>query len=174
VQSVTELLGKLGAARHVWNDLQRRIDGLTSPAPGSALDAYDEATAGAKTSIVRAGDESNLILDPDLDSQYVMDAIIDNLPAMSDTIGRAGDRLIAHGGEADVDLRFELAIENGIVHAAAAATTAGLHTALEHTEDPALAAQLAGPLSRLNADRAARKRSMMPSSLRTRRKIAKQ
>ena len=82
----------------MWNVLERKIGALTSTPPRGAprtLDAYSETTAMAQALIVQGGNESNLILDPDLDSYYVMDAIITKLPALSDAIGRAGDRLIA-------------------------------------------------------------------------------
>ena len=36
------------------------------------------------------GDGSKLILDPDLDSYYVMDTLVTKLPAMADNTGRAG------------------------------------------------------------------------------------
>ena len=41
--------------------------------------------------MVKAGDGSKLILDPDLDSYYVMDALITKLPALADWTGRAAD-----------------------------------------------------------------------------------
>jgi methyl-accepting chemotaxis protein len=147
---------ELGAELHttgLWHDLQQKIDGLTSRPPRSAqtaFDAYSEATAGAQALIIQAGDKSNLILDPDLDSFYVMDAIITKLPAISDTLGRAGDRLSIQGGRVGVDQRIELAVDNGIVESAATAATAGLNTAFKTTKDTALSPQLTATLKRLN------------------------
>lgn len=47
---------------------------------------WDDATSSVKTSIAHLGDSSNLILDPDLDSYYVMDIILLALPQMQDRI----------------------------------------------------------------------------------------
>jgi methyl-accepting chemotaxis protein len=154
VAAVDRQLGGELQTTAVWNDLRRKIDALTSSPAANAqrlLAAYDEATAGAQALIVRAGDKSNLILDPDLDSFYVMDAIITKLPAISDTIGRAGDRLVLADGNADVDQRIELAVDEGVVESAAAAAMAGFDTAFKATADPDLRPQLDAPLKRLTA-----------------------
>ena len=52
----------------------------------AALDAKDTArdTAALNALIVRVGDKSNLILDPDLDSYYMMDATLLALPQTQD------------------------------------------------------------------------------------------
>src|SRR4051794_20421519 len=43
--------------------------------PRAAYDGYEKASAAALAAVVKAGDGSKLILDPDLDSYYVMDAL---------------------------------------------------------------------------------------------------
>ena len=138
-----------------WRNLQQKLDGLSSSPSADTqalLDAYGDATAGAQALIVQAGDKSNLILDPDLDSYYVMDAIITKLPAISDTIGRAGDLLVSRTDvSVGVDQRIALAIDKGIVESAAAATMTGLGTAFESTHDTRLKDELEAPLKRLDA-----------------------
>ena len=55
-----------------------------------------------------AGNYSNLILDPDLDSYWLMDAFIVKLPAMTETLSKAS--LMAFGGQGlNADQRVELA-----------------------------------------------------------------
>jgi methyl-accepting chemotaxis protein len=55
-----------------------------------------------------AGNYSNLILDPDLDSYWLMDAFIVKLPAMTETLSKAS--LMAFGGQGlSPDQRIELA-----------------------------------------------------------------
>ncbi|MBI5177625.1 MAG: methyl-accepting chemotaxis protein [Nitrospinae bacterium] len=49
-----------------------------------ALQAHDELTADLRGLIASVGDSSNLILDPDLDSYYLMDAVLIKLPDMID------------------------------------------------------------------------------------------
>jgi methyl-accepting chemotaxis protein len=155
VAAVDRELGAELQTTGVWRGLQQKLDGLSSSPPPDAqalLDTYGDATAGAQALIVQAGDKSNLILDPDLDSYYVMDAIITKLPAISDTIGRAGDLLVAHDDSVGVDQRIALAIDKGIVESAAAATMTGLGTAFDSTQDPQLESQLGGPLKRLDGE----------------------
>lgn len=48
--------------------------------------AWDEAISSLKTGITHLGDTSNLILDPDLDSYYLMDITLLALPQMQDRI----------------------------------------------------------------------------------------
>jgi methyl-accepting chemotaxis protein len=157
VRAVAAVDRELGAELQttvLWHALQQKIDVLTSQPPSgaqAAFDAYSEATAGSQALIVQAGDKSNLILDPDLDSFYVMDAIITKLPAISDTLGRAGDRLILHSGSVGVDQRIELAVDNGIVKSGAAAAMAGVATTFKSTKDRDLRRNLEAPLKRLAA-----------------------
>ena len=79
---------------------------------------------------MRAADKSNLTLDPDLDTYYLMDTLITKLPALADATGRAADlRVAANGGRAvpGVDsARIELAVLLGTVRNAAAAVDANL------------------------------------------------
>jgi methyl-accepting chemotaxis protein len=154
VAAVDRELGAELQTTNLWHDLQQKIDVLTSQPPSgaqTAFDAYSEVTAGTQALIVQAGDTSNLILDPDLDSFYVMDAIITKLPAIADTLGRAGDRLLIHGGGAGVDERIELAVDNGIVKSAAAATMTGFATSFKSTKDRDLRRELEAPLKDLAA-----------------------
>jgi signal transduction histidine kinase/ActR/RegA family two-component response regulator len=51
---------------------------------GAPLSARSEA---ALTLIAQAGDGSNLILDPDLDTYYLMDAVVNRLPALAAQLG---------------------------------------------------------------------------------------
>ncbi|GFK93636.1 Methyl-accepting chemotaxis protein McpQ [Fundidesulfovibrio magnetotacticus] len=62
----------------------RALRGNT-PAP----EALDALTADVRVMIAHAGDISNLILDPDLDSYYVMDAVLLALPQTLDRTARA-------------------------------------------------------------------------------------
>jgi methyl-accepting chemotaxis protein len=59
-------------------------------ANAAAAPDYAAAIAAAQALIVKVGDSSNLILDPDLDSYYVMDLLLMKLP---DTLAGASDIL---------------------------------------------------------------------------------
>lgn len=70
--------------------------GLTTLMPQSlnlpaneAFEKYSEIVAKELSLIVRIGDMSNLILDPELDSFYMMDAVVNKLPAIFEELGKS-------------------------------------------------------------------------------------
>jgi methyl-accepting chemotaxis protein len=67
----------------------------------AALDVKDTArdTAALNALIVRVGDKSNLILDPDLDSYYMMDLILLKVPALLDSVRAASQYAADHAGK---------------------------------------------------------------------------
>ena len=128
--------------------------GQTYGAVGEALRAVDPATSGdaaikafnpvadaVQALITQIGNGSNLILDPDLDSFYVMDTWVVRVPALVDVIGRVGDRaaVLATASVAPTSAdRIELALANGNVDTTAAAVTTDLKTAFDNTADARL------------------------------------
>jgi methyl-accepting chemotaxis protein len=148
----------------MWTRLSasiRATAGARAADPRAALAAYDRLTSAMLKLIVQAGNESNLILDPDLDSYYAMDALVNNVPTAVDTAGRVASREVAMidsgaGTEAD---RIQLAIEQGVLGSALDATRQGLGTAYRTTDDPNLRADLdtwvaglSGSVAALNAE----------------------
>ena len=84
-----------------------RRAGRTGRHPGQALAAYDGLTAGIESLIAADGNNSNMILDPDNDAYYVMDAVLNRLTLLMDASGPGGrhpdrDRLRGprHAGQA--------------------------------------------------------------------------
>lgn len=71
------------ALRRAWSGLRAELETLPS---SSVEKAYDDIAAHVRTMITHAGDTSNLILDPDLDSYYLMDATLLALPQLEDRI----------------------------------------------------------------------------------------
>jgi methyl-accepting chemotaxis protein len=113
--------------------------------------SWDAAAAAAVGLIVSAGDGSKLILDPDLDSYYVMDTLVTKLPAMADNAGRAGDlQTIVTQGDT-LDQRIALAGAQGALRSTTAAMASGLQTAFKETADGALQPALTGPLAKASA-----------------------
>jgi methyl-accepting chemotaxis protein len=55
-----------------------------------------EAAAAIRALIVRVGDKSNLILDPDLDSYYVMDLVLLKVPDLMDRVTEVANYARAH------------------------------------------------------------------------------
>ena len=66
-----------------WQSLKLRLASSTSQ---EINDQYRQMIADIRTMIVHAGDMSNLILDPDLDSYYLMDTTLCALPQTQDRL----------------------------------------------------------------------------------------
>ncbi|MFN0119707.1 MAG: methyl-accepting chemotaxis protein [Blastocatellia bacterium] len=73
------------AIRTKWDDLARRSPTL---APAESYDAHSALCADLRNLIVYAGDTSHLILDPDLDTYYLMDAVVHQIPAETELLGQ--------------------------------------------------------------------------------------
>jgi methyl-accepting chemotaxis protein len=95
----------------------------------AAFRAYNRAVDALLLLIVHVGDRSNLTLDPDLDTYYLMDALQFRLPILLDVTGRAVDQAVLAKREqvgASTDVLIELALANGVL----ANTRAALHTGI--------------------------------------------
>ena len=97
--------------------------------PRAAYAGYDAAVAGATGLVTQVANGSNLILDPDLDSFYVMDALVTKLPAVADSAGRAADlqRIVSGGGS--ISQRIALAGAQGTLRSTDSAMGDGFKTA---------------------------------------------
>ena len=77
-------------AQKEWQDLKTQLGGLDAAA---RVERHLSLIASVRVMITHAGDMSNLILDPDLDSYYLMDATLLALPETQDRLAA----VIAHG-----------------------------------------------------------------------------
>ncbi len=77
---------RLAAVKGRWEALKQRRDGGAAPA-AERLAQVTRLVADVRTMITHAGDTSNLILDPDLDSYYTMDATLVAIPQTQDRLG---------------------------------------------------------------------------------------
>src|SRR4051812_14214207 len=105
------------AVSAVWKKARPAVLEAASGQPaGSAKaadESYDAAATAALDLVVQAGNGSNLILDPDLDSYYVMDALITKLPAVADGAGRAVDLQTIVAGHGTIEDQIALAGAQG-------------------------------------------------------------
>jgi hypothetical protein len=99
-----------------WETVQKEWESLKSGQAASSLENSDKLHAhlvsDIRTIIAHAGDTSNLILDPDLDSYYLMDATLVALPQTQDrlaTIEALGLDLSA-AGKTNESQRTQLAV----------------------------------------------------------------
>ncbi len=103
------------SVRREWDRLTGQMDGI-SPSERDACDRrHLKLIADLRTMIAHAGDNSNLILDPDIDSYYLMDVTLLALPQTQDRLAQVmadgTDLLRADaGGRAAADLRIRLAV----------------------------------------------------------------
>ncbi len=88
LQFTPEGLGKrkrdkynVAAMKTAWDDLKTKSASMSASASTAA---HQDFVAGVRTMITHAGDTSNLILDPDLDSYYLMDVTLAALPQIQD------------------------------------------------------------------------------------------
>jgi methyl-accepting chemotaxis protein len=153
LRAVDARLGaELGTTKRV-GELAGQIDGLAA-AGGDAravYETYSAAAATAVTLIVDAGNTSNLILDPDLDSFYVMDGVVTKLPTLMDAYGQSGalQALAVSNGAVSGDDAIELSILQGTIASALGAAQVGWETSFSATADGGLKGALAPRIAAL-------------------------
>ncbi|HET8755465.1 MAG TPA: methyl-accepting chemotaxis protein [Solirubrobacteraceae bacterium] len=162
VAAVDEAVAKVDAAVRAdgrelalerdWSELRDAIEATLAGLPDGVAErseALAALTNGAAALIVKAGDTSNLILDPDLDSFYVMDALVTKVPGMLTGLADASDQAVLAGVDRAnaLDHRIDLALTQGAILSAAEAGTAGLATSFAKTADGALRSDLADPVA---------------------------
>jgi methyl-accepting chemotaxis protein len=137
-------LGGLTAAVQAHPDLGlgQELGKVTSAQSRASGPAGAAALAGALTDLITAaGNNSNLILDPDLDSFYVMDALVVQLPSALGTAAQAAVPPQAATPAARVAAQAVLA---GGLARAASSITSDADTAVKNTALGDLASQRGG------------------------------
>jgi diguanylate cyclase (GGDEF)-like protein len=102
----------------------------------SRFHAYNSATDALLALIVHVGDESNLTLDPDLDTYYLMDLLQFRLPLLLDTTSRAVDRAVLAQLEPSVtatDVFIDLGLYNGVISSQHKAVSTAVGKVVNHT-----------------------------------------
>lgn len=143
VQDVTDTgaaaeLGVTGS----WDDLSASIiAALDAPAadPAAAFDVWSEQIAATTVLIAGVADASNLTLDPDLDTYYLMDIATTKAPAL---MAAAGARLALASLPTTPEQATQAAIQQVRIDDAAAAIDAGLAKTVGATADEAIAAEM--------------------------------
>ena len=80
-----------GEVKEVW----ARVKGETFPSAAAADKAHGEVIDGVMDVILNyAGNYSNLILDPDLNSYWLMDMVLAKLPNLGNTVSKAASRAL--------------------------------------------------------------------------------
>jgi diguanylate cyclase (GGDEF)-like protein len=119
----------------------RRLVAAAQQATGPASDRYrtgNTAMQALSDLIVRVGDASNLTLDPDLDSFYLMDTLQFRLPVVIDNAGRGADLAVlaaSAAASARTDALIELGLTNGILATDRATVARAVATITAETAD---------------------------------------
>lgn len=77
--------GKLRALRQKWNLLR---DKTTETTPQENFSEHTQLIAEVNDLIIHVGDTSNLILDPEIDTYYLMDAVVIQIPRLAEETNR--------------------------------------------------------------------------------------
>jgi methyl-accepting chemotaxis protein len=141
-------VGATLGAREAWRKARATVARSLAARPSSAsdaLDAYGTAVDAAVGWVVEVGNASNLILDPDLDSYYVMDALVTKAPAVAASAGLGADSQLALAdlpGGGTLSDHIDLASQAGAVSTNLEALLGGLKTTYASTKDAKLEGDL--------------------------------
>lgn len=99
-----------------WQQLQ---SAWSSSRNSSSADPHTAFIAAIRALLARIGDTSNLILDPDLDTYYVMDSVLIKLPNSLDLLAQIQDYVeaIQQRGSISVDEVTQLVVWSGLLRA---------------------------------------------------------
>jgi methyl-accepting chemotaxis protein len=144
LEKVEEIFGRELATGERFQGLKAKL-GETVRAHGTTVQAFGGHTALADDLLdmtVLVADNSNLTLDPDIDSYYLMDSVITKLPPLAETISRAA--LIASRPSALPGDRTDLIVLSGKITTLVEALNKNMHAA--GGANPALGERLKKPL----------------------------
>ncbi len=138
-----------------WASLKQQVRSVTAASvttPGTVLADYDALTAAIETLIASDGNNSNMILDPDNDSYYIMDAVLNRLTALIDSAGQAGDlqTVIAAAGKPRLAKLLALEDLKATIATTLSNSDPDYASALANTKDTALKGQLSGRVATLD------------------------
>jgi PAS domain S-box-containing protein len=141
---------QLAALTSHWQDLKARTATMRAR---TSEDMHAKLIAHIRDLISLVGDNSNLILDPDLDTYYIMDTVLLKLPEAQNLLARirlVGDRVIAQQSVSPED-RAALITLGSLIQSNVAATQKGLMVAFHNTASQNLQPALQTGLDRYTA-----------------------
>ena len=118
----------------IESKLQETMQKALSQPPKEAFNSYSTVVADELALIVKIGDMSNLILDPDLDTYYLMDLVINKLPLITEAVAqtRGIGSAILTVKEAEKEEQIQLAVLLGTLKNNIAFTKSGLESAYSY------------------------------------------
>ena len=137
---------KYGVLAENWRSLNVRLLKLE---PGVTDDLHTQLILDIRALISHVGDTSNLILDPDLDTYYLMDAVLLKLPEAADITRKIwlfGKQVIVPGHAPTEAEKTELIGLASLLRSTLQATKSGMDVAFRNNPAQNLQSQLADPL----------------------------
>jgi len=136
---------RLSILRSSWEDVKTQLPKLT---PEISDEQFEKLLADVDDLNAHVGDQSTLILDPDLDSYYLMDAILLTLPESANIVARTrqlvGSRT-ASGGLSESDFN-ELISQAGRLRSNLEYLERGMKVAFENNRSRTVQAAIDQPL----------------------------
>jgi len=125
LQNVEQQYGKAMASEQLyaqflasWRTVRLAVHGTVHVSADSSNALHKQLLAALRSYIAHIGDKSNLILDPDLDSYYLMDLTLINLPEQQDLLYQAtelAETIYAQGQRTD-DEKLRMIVLLGLLN----------------------------------------------------------
>ena len=157
IDAVDRKLGEKLRTTQLWTAIKGKCRTLqSSPTTASPVDPTNRHTALIAELIAlmsQAGDQSNLILDPDLDSYYLMELTVNRLPQLTEQLGQArsfSTELAGRTAISELD-EFRLRSLSSAIESQREILNHHFDVAIRETRDQELAANLEPALKRVVA-----------------------
>jgi PAS domain S-box-containing protein len=142
---------KLNVLKENWRFLKNKTLSLDVPQTDAL---YNKLILDLRGLISYVGDTSNLILDPDLDSYYLMDSVLLKIPEGVDLIAKTGfaANLILEYRSMTADEKSQLITLSGLVGSNSDSLRKGLEVGFQNNPGQNLKRQLEKPLAEATAE----------------------
>lgn len=142
---------RLGAALHAdarWEIVEKQINGALTEEPtgAQAYQGYAEPISGVQALIKKVRDTSQLILDPDLVTYYLGDAVSVRIPAVLVSASQVGDLTYLGGDVPDQAATTQIAVARQEAGQAAHAVNSSIHKSVNAAADDRVGRGLIGAL----------------------------
>jgi len=127
-----------------WPQLASASEKMTA---AQSFEKHSVLVTNINEMIVHAGDASDLILDSELDSNYLMDVIVNGIPSLLDDLGilrGKGSGLLA-AGSISAEQKLDIRIEAGVLKNQIKVITHNVESAIKH--NPELTGKLSDTLA---------------------------
>jgi PAS domain S-box-containing protein len=131
----------------IARDWQRIL--AEKPEPDVGMAGHDRLMTGLRTLFGHVGNTSNLILDPDLDSYYLMDAVVLKLPETADLARQLrllGARVIIPGYKISIDERADFIRLASLLRSNFESVKSSMQIAFANNPGQGLGARMRAPL----------------------------